>query len=99
PDRGESDIERDEFMAATLSIWDIPPESAKRVGHPAPFPVELAERVIHLYSYTGDVVLDPFAGSGTTCVAAASHGRHWVGFEIDPEYCARATARVAALKP
>ncbi|HRW50434.1 MAG TPA: site-specific DNA-methyltransferase [Caldilinea sp.] len=99
PDRGESDIGRDEFMAATLSIWDIPPESAKRVGHPAPFPVELAERVIHLYSYTGDVVLDPFAGSGTTCVAAASHGRHWVGFEIDPEYCARATARVAALKP
>ena len=99
PDRGESDIGRDEFMAATLSIWDIPPESAKRVGHPAPFPVELAERVIHLYSYTGDVVLDPFASSGTTCVAAASHGRHWVGFEIDPEYCARATARVAALKP
>ena len=96
PDRGESDIERDEFMAATLSSWDIPPESAKRVGHPAPFPVELAERVIRLYSYTGDVVLDPFTGSGTTCVAAASHDRHWVGFEIDPEYCARAAARVAA---
>ena len=97
PDRGESDIGRDEFMAATLSIWDIPPESAKRVGHPAPFPVELAARVVHLYSYTGDVVLDPFAGSGTTCVAAASHGRHWVGFEIDPDYCARATARVATV--
>ena len=60
PERGESDIERDEFMEATLSVWDILPESAKRVGHPAPFPVELAARVIQLYSYVGDVVLDPF---------------------------------------
>ena len=58
PDRGVSDIGRDEFMSATLSIWEIQPESAKRVGHPAPFPLELAERVIHLYSYTGDAILD-----------------------------------------
>jgi len=98
PDRGESDIDRDEFMAATLSIWDIAPESARRVGHPAPFPTELAERVIRLYSYSGDVVLDPFVGSGTTCVAAARHNRHWVGFEIDPDYCAQATARVEAVR-
>ncbi len=97
PDRGESDVERDEFMAATLSIWDIPPESAKRVGHPAPFPVELAERVIRLYSYTGDVILDPFVGSGTTCVAAARNSRHWVGFDISPEYCMLATARITAV--
>ena len=97
PDRGESDVERDEFMAATLSIWDIPPESAKRVGHPAPFPVELAERVIRLYSYVGDVVLDPFVGSGTTCVAAAKNTRHWVGFDISPEYCMLATARITAV--
>src|SRR5690606_15424083 len=62
PDRGESDIARDEFLAATLSIWEIPPESARRVGHPAPFPVALARRVIDLYSYVGDVVLDPFVG-------------------------------------
>lgn len=96
PDRGESDIGRDEFMASTLSIWDIPPESAKRVGHPAPFPVALAERVIQLYSYVGDVVLDPFAGSGTTCVAAALHERHYVGFDIDPAYCALAETRVHA---
>ena len=96
PERGESDIDRDEFMAGTLSIWDIPPESAKRVGHPAPFPLALAERVIHLYSYVGDVVLDPFAGSGTTCVAAARHGRHYVGFDIDPNYCALAEARLRA---
>src|SRR5262245_14744007 len=81
PERGESDIERDEFMEATLSVWDILPESAKRVGHPAPFPVELAARVIQLYSYVGDVVLDPFIGSGTTAVAAVKNGRRFAGFE------------------
>jgi site-specific DNA-methyltransferase (adenine-specific) len=97
PDRGVSDIDRDEFMAGTLSIWDIAPESAKRVGHPAPFPLALAERVIHLYSYVDDVVLDPFAGSGTTCVAAAMHGRRYAGFDIDPTYCALAEARVRAV--
>lgn len=97
PDRGESDIDRDEFMAGTLSIWEIPPESAKRVGHPAPFPLALAERVIRLFSYVDDVVLDPFAGSGTTCVAAAQNRRHYVGFDIDPAYCALAEVRIAAL--
>ena len=96
PERGPSDIARDEFLAATLSVWEIPPESAKRVGHPAPFPVALAERVIQLYSYAGDVVLDPFAGSGTTCVAAALHGRHWVGYDIASDYCALAERRIAA---
>lgn len=95
PDRGESDIDRDEFMAATLSVWEIPPESATRVGHPAPFPVELAERVIRLYSYVGDVVLDPFAGSGTTCVAALRNDRHYAGYEIAEEYYALAQRRLA----
>jgi site-specific DNA-methyltransferase (adenine-specific) len=95
PDRGVSDIERDEFMSATLSIWEIPPESAKRVGHPAPFPLELAERVIRLYSYTGDAILDPFAGSGTTCVAAARHGRSWVGYELSAAYADLARRRIA----
>lgn len=94
PDKGESDIDRDEFMAATLSIWKIPPESAKKVGHPAPFPVELASRVIKLYSYLNDVVLDPFVGSGTTCVAAKMLGRHYVGYDISPDYCASARARL-----
>jgi len=98
PDRGESDIGRDEFMAATLSIWEIPAESAKRIGHPAPFPVALAERVVRLYSYVGDVVLDPFAGSGTTCVAAAQNGRHYVGFDVAEEYCALARQRLHALE-
>ena len=99
PDPGQSDIGRDEFMDATLSIWNIPPESAKRVGHPAPFPIALAERVIHLYSYVEDIVLDPFMGSGTTCVAAAQTGRHWLGFDISPEYCTLAEQRVAQVVP
>ncbi|MFN8443928.1 MAG: site-specific DNA-methyltransferase [Caldilineaceae bacterium] len=95
PDKGESDIRREEFMQSTLSIWEILPESAKRVGHPAPFPVALAERVIKLYSYVGDVVLDPFAGSGTTCVAAKQAGRHYVGYEISEEYCRLAQSRLS----
>lgn len=94
PDRGVSDIERDEFMESTLSIWEIPPESARRVGHPAPFPVALAERVIRLYSYVDDVVLDPFNGSGSTCVAAFLNGRPYVGYDIEPEYVRLAQSRL-----
>jgi site-specific DNA-methyltransferase (adenine-specific) len=94
PDKGETDIGRQEFMDATLSVWQIPAESARRVGHPAPFPVELAERVIHLLSYTGDVILDPFMGSGTTCLAAARSDRRYVGYDISEEYCALAQARL-----
>jgi site-specific DNA-methyltransferase (adenine-specific) len=95
PDRGESDVGRDEFMESTLSIWEIPAESARRIGHPAPFPTALAERVIRLYSYVGDAVLDPFSGSGSTCVAAAINRRAYVGFDIAPEYCQLAEARIA----
>jgi len=86
PDKGESDIAKEEFMSSTLSVWEVPPESARRVGHPAPFPVALAARVIRLYSYRGDVVLDPFVGSGSTCVAAAINGRHFIGYDIAQEY-------------
>lgn len=75
PHRGQSTSGRDEFLRDTLSIWDIPPESARRVGHPAPFSVELPRRLIELYTYRGDVVLDPFLGSGTTGVAAVETGR------------------------
>jgi site-specific DNA-methyltransferase (adenine-specific) len=97
PDKGESDIEGSEFMEATLSIWNIPAESARKVGHPAPFPVELAARVIKLYTYVEDVVLDPFVGSGTTCVAAKQLKRHYVGFDISPEYCELSEKRLAML--
>ncbi len=95
PDKGESDISREEFMDATLSIWQIPPESAKRVGHPAPFPVALAARAIQLYSYKGDVVLDPFVGSGSTCVAATQLDRHYVGYDISADYCSIAEKRIS----
>jgi site-specific DNA-methyltransferase (adenine-specific) len=95
PDKGASDILKNEFLEATLSIWEIPPESARRVGHPAPFPIELAKRVIKLYSYRGDVILDPFAGSGTTCVAARKHHRHYVGYDISEDYCEIAKQRLA----
>lgn len=94
PDKGISDITPQEFMESTLSVWHIAPESAKRVGHPAPFPVELASRVIKLYSYVGDVILDPFTGSGTTCVAAVKLNRHYVGYDIDAEYIKLAEQRI-----
>ncbi|MCU0271528.1 MAG: site-specific DNA-methyltransferase [Acidimicrobiales bacterium] len=92
----ESTITRDEFMDATLDVWELPPESATRVGHPAPFPVALPERLIHLYTYRGDLVLDPFMGSGTTAVAAVRADRHFVGYDTDPDYVDRAGERVQA---
>lgn len=94
PDKGISDMTKEEFMASTLSIWDIPPASAKRIGHPAPFPLALADRVIGLYSYVGDVVLDPFMGSGTTCLAAAQRGRRYVGFDTEDQYVKLAEERI-----
>ena len=75
-------------------MWELRPEHARRVGHPAPFPVELPERLIQLYTYVGDVVLDPFLGSGSTAVAAVRSGRHYVGFDTDADYVALAQRRV-----
>jgi len=92
----ENSLSSDEFMAATLDVWEIPPESAKRVGHPAPFPVELPERLIRLYTYADDLVVDPFMGSGSTLVAAAKVGRRYVGYDLDPAYVDIARARVQA---
>jgi site-specific DNA-methyltransferase (adenine-specific) len=97
PRKGRSTISRDEFMAATTSVWQIPPESARRVGHPAPFPVALVERLINLYTFEGEVVLDPFMGSGSTAVAAINSGRRFVGYEIDPSYVAICMDRVSRI--
>jgi site-specific DNA-methyltransferase (adenine-specific) len=90
----ESTIGADDFMALTLDVWDIPPESAVRVQHPAPFPVELPQKLMELYTYAGDLVVDPFCGSGSTLVAAARCGRDAVGYDLDPKYVEIASARL-----
>ncbi|MFO7299905.1 MAG: site-specific DNA-methyltransferase [Actinomycetes bacterium] len=91
----ESTISAEEFLEATLDVWEIPPESATRVGHPAPFPIALPRRLIELYTYKGDLVLDPFMGSGTTALAAMATERHYVGFDTNPDYVALAEQRIA----
>ena len=92
----EATLTADEFMDATLDVWELAPESANRVNHPAPFPVELPQRLIDLYTYRGDVVLDPFMGSGTTAVAAVRTGRRYLGYDTDEAYAKAARERVAA---
>lgn len=90
-------IDTEEFLEATLDIWEMPSESARKIGHPAPYPVALPRRLIELYTYQGDLVLDPFVGSGTTAVAAIETGRHYVGFDTDNDYLALARDRIAAV--
>ncbi len=87
-------ISRDEFLEFTKSVWTFPAESASRIGHPAPFPVELPYRFIQLYSFKGEVVLDPFIGSGQTALAAIKAGRHYIGYEINPDYISLANKRI-----
>ena len=94
---GPATIPGDEFMEATLDIWEIAAESATSVGHPAPFPVALVERCLHLLTYEGDIVLDPFMGSGTTAVAAVNTGRRYIGYDTDEGYVRQARERVASL--
>lgn len=90
----KSDITRDEFMNWTNGVWTFSGESKKKVGHPAPFPLELPRRCIKLFSFVGDTVLDPFAGSGTTLIAAAMLNRIGIGIEIDPQYCELVKKRI-----
>ena len=96
-DRGlphEATIATEDFMALTLDVWQTPSESARRVGHPAPFPIELPEKLIELYTFAGDLVLDPFMGSGSTLVAASRTNRRYVGYDLDPGYVELAMSRV-----
>lgn len=95
----EASIDTEEFLEATLDVWEIPSERATRVGHPAPFPVALPRRLIELYTYLGDLVLDPFIGSGTTAIAALETGRHYVGFDTEADYVALATERIREARP
>jgi modification methylase len=94
----QNTISRDEFMEWTKSIWTFNAESARRVGHPAPFPVDLPHRLIQLYSFTTDIILDPFMGSGTTAIAALKNNRKYVGFEISQEYIKLTEHRTAPFK-
>lgn len=98
PPGRQSTIEREQFLEWTKSVWTFPPESARRVGHPAPFPTELPYRLIQLYTFSGEVVLDPFMGSGSTALAALKAGRRFVGYEVDAAYIALAEARLAAFR-
>jgi len=93
----EDTISKEQFMEWTKSIWTINAESAKKIGHPAPFPEELPYRLIQLYSFKGDIVLDPFMGSGTTAVAALKSDRIFVGYEISQEYINLAENRIKIL--
>ncbi|HYI63124.1 MAG TPA: site-specific DNA-methyltransferase [Acidimicrobiales bacterium] len=86
----------DEFQEATLDFWEIPPEAASEVDHPSPFPVALPQRLVELYTYADDLVLDPFMGSGTTAVAAVRSGRRFAGYDVDPGHVATARRRVEA---
>jgi hypothetical protein len=91
----ESTLMTEDFMALTLDVWSIPPESARRVGHPAPFPVELPEQLIRLYTFENDLVLDQFMGSGSALVAAARLGRRYAGYDLEKSYVESARQRVA----
>jgi site-specific DNA-methyltransferase (adenine-specific) len=91
---GVSDITKEEFMEWTSGIWTFQGESKKRIGHPAPFPIELPRRCIKMFSFVDDIILDPFIGSGTTLVAAALNNRQGIGIDIDLEYCKLARNRL-----
>lgn len=91
---GKSDITREEFITYTNAVWNFMGESKSKVGHPAPFPVELPKRCIKLFSFVGDTVLDPFLGSGSTLIACLQTQRKGIGVEIDPKYCEIAKKRI-----
>ncbi|MHA1661263.1 MAG: DNA-methyltransferase [Promethearchaeota archaeon] len=94
----EDTINKDDFIEWTKSIWTFPAISAKKIGHPAPFPEELPRRLIEFYSYKGDVILDPFMGSGTTAIAALKSRRYFIGYEILEEYINLANKRIKEVK-
>jgi site-specific DNA-methyltransferase (adenine-specific) len=93
-DGRESTISKEEFLEFTKSVWTFGAESARKVGHPAPFPVELPWRLIQLYTFSGEVVLDPFMGSGQTALAALKAGRHFVGYEVNEKYLKLSEKRI-----
>ncbi len=94
----ENTIRKEDFLSWTKSVWQFQAVQARQIGHPAPFPIELPHRCIQLYSYKNEVVLDPFAGSGTTSLAAKQDGRRFVGYDINPDYCELAQTRLEEIE-
>ena len=97
-DGRESTISKEEFLESTKSVWTFGAESARKIGHPAPYPVELPYRLIQLYTFSGEVALDPFMGSGQTALAALKAGRHFVGYEVNEEYLKLAEKRILSVR-
>jgi site-specific DNA-methyltransferase (adenine-specific) len=89
-------LTKEEMQTWFLSFWTDIKGASTRGGHPAPFPIELAERLVRMFSFAGDTVLDPFVGTGSTSLAALRTGRNSVGVEIDREYCRMAQTRLRA---
>lgn len=98
PEGKENSITKEQFMEWTKSVWSMNPESAKKVRHPAPFPLELPYRLIELYTFKDELILDPFMGSGTTAIAALKSGRKYFGYDVEPEYVNIANERIASFK-
>ena len=96
--KGIDTISKEDFLEWTKSVWNMGTESAKRVKHPAPFPKELPHRLINLYSFKNDIILDPFMGSGTTAIAAIENSRRYIGYEIDENYIKIANDRISSAK-
>ena len=90
----KSTISKEEFLELTKSVWTFPAESARKIGHPAPFPLELPHRLIQLYTFKDEIVLDPFVGSGSACIAALKAKRHYVGYDINKNYVKLAETRI-----
>jgi DNA modification methylase len=99
PFKRENTITKEEFLEYSRSVWNFTAESARRIGHPAPFPVELPRRLIQLYTFMDEIVLDPFMGSGQTAIAASGSNRHFVGYEIDASYVKLANRRIKESQP
>lgn len=98
PQSRRSTITKEEFLEFSRSVWTFPTVSAKRIGHPAPFPIELPLRLIKLYTFEEEVILDPFMGSGQVAIAALQSNRHFLGFEINQDYVKLAESRIEAYR-
>ncbi|MCF8243068.1 MAG: site-specific DNA-methyltransferase [Melioribacteraceae bacterium] len=94
----EATIKKEEFLEWTKSVWTFSAVSAKKVGHPAPFPEELPNRLLNLYSFKNDVILDPFLGSGTTCISALKNSRNYVGYDINEDYIKLAEGKISSIR-